>query len=73
MVGPAHHLRTDEQILAWFAQAVEAIGTTTPWVLQDYPLALTCQLSVPVISAIMEAHPSCVMLKAGLAGRGRRC
>ncbi|WP_323009870.1 dihydrodipicolinate synthase family protein [Paracoccus sp. (in: a-proteobacteria)] len=64
MVGPAHHLRTGEQILAWFAQAVKAIGATTPWVLQDYPLALTCQLSVPVISAIMEAHPSCVMLKA---------
>ncbi|WP_223191512.1 dihydrodipicolinate synthase family protein [Paracoccus thiocyanatus] len=64
MMGPAQHLRTDEQILVWFANAVEAIGETTPWVLQDYPLALTCQLSVPIIAAIMEAHPSCVMLKA---------
>ena len=64
MVAPAPHLRTDEQILAYFAQAVEAIGPQTPWVLQDYPLTLTVQLSVPVIAAIMAAHPSCVMLKA---------
>ena len=64
MVGPVPHLRTDEQILGWFANAVEAIGPDTPWVLQDYPLTLTCQMSVPVIAAIMQAHPSCVMLKA---------
>ncbi|MGV6875212.1 dihydrodipicolinate synthase family protein [Pseudochelatococcus sp. B33] len=64
MVGPVPHLRTDEQILSWFDNAVEAIGRETPWALQDYPLTLTCQLSVPVISAIMQNHPSCVMLKA---------
>lgn len=64
MVGPVPTLRTDEQILGWFANAVDAIGPDTPWVLQDYPLTLTCQMSVPVISAIMQAHPSCVMLKA---------
>lgn len=64
MVAPAPHLRTDEQILAWFAQAVESIGPETPWVLQDYPLTLNVQLSVPVIRAIIEAHPSCVMVKA---------
>lgn len=64
MVAPAPHLRTDEQILAWFSDAVAAIGPDTPWVLQDYPLTLTVQLSVSVIAALMVAHPSCVMLKA---------
>jgi 4-hydroxy-tetrahydrodipicolinate synthase len=63
MVAPAPHLRTDEQILSYFDQAVESIGTDTPWALQDYPLTLTVQLSVPVIAQIMRSHPSCVMLK----------
>nr|WP_297973175.1 dihydrodipicolinate synthase family protein [uncultured Amaricoccus sp.] len=64
MVAPAPHLRSDEQIGAWFAQAVEAIGPDVPWVLQDYPLTLSVILSVPMIARIMSEHPSCVMLKA---------
>ena len=64
MVAPAPHLRTDEQIRAYFDQAVESIGADTPWALQDYPLTLTVQMSVSVIADIMRAHPSCVMLKA---------
>lgn len=64
MIAPAPHLRTDEQIAAYFAQAVEAVGAEVPWVLQDYPLTLTVQMSVPVIAGIIQAHPSCVMLKA---------
>ncbi|KHJ56065.1 dihydrodipicolinate synthetase [Aureimonas altamirensis] len=63
MVAPAPHLRTDEQILAYFEQAVDSIGADTPWALQDYPLTLTVQMSVPVIAEIMRRHPSCVMLK----------
>jgi 4-hydroxy-tetrahydrodipicolinate synthase len=64
MVAPAPHLRSDEQIAAYFAQAVEAIGPDVPWALQDYPLTLSVILSVPVIARIMADHPSCVMLKA---------
>ena len=64
MVAPAPHLRSDEQIAAWFAQAVEAIGPDVPWALQDYPLTLSVVLSVPAIARIMAEHPSCVMLKA---------
>ena len=63
MIAPAPHLRTDEQILAYFAQAVEAIGDDVPFVLQDYPLTLSVVMSVGVIARIMENHPSCVMLK----------
>jgi 4-hydroxy-tetrahydrodipicolinate synthase len=64
MLAPAPHLRSDEQIGAYFAQAVEAIGPDVPWALQDYPLTLGVILSVPVIARIVGEHPSCVMLKA---------
>lgn len=64
MIAPAPHLRTDDQIAGYFAQAVEAVGPDVPWALQDYPLTLTVQMSVPVIGRIMTEHPSCVMLKA---------
>ncbi|TPE48977.1 dihydrodipicolinate synthase family protein [Amaricoccus solimangrovi] len=64
MLAPAPHLRSDEQIAAWFAQAVEAIGPDVPWALQDYPLTLSVILSVPMIARLMAEHPSCVMLKA---------
>lgn len=63
MIAPAPHLRTDEQILAYFAQAVEAIGADVPFVLQDYPLTLSVVMSPSVIARIMTDHPSCVMLK----------
>lgn len=64
MLAPASHLRTDEQIAAYFRNAVDAIGPDTPWALQDYPLTLTVQVSVPMIAALVTEHPSCVMLKA---------
>ena len=40
MIAPPPHLRTDDQITAYFKQAEEAIGDDIPWVLQDYPLTL---------------------------------
>jgi 4-hydroxy-tetrahydrodipicolinate synthase len=64
MLAPASHLRSDEQIAAYFHHCVEAIGPDVPWALQDYPLTLSVILSVPMISRIMKEHPSCVMLKA---------
>ncbi|RWQ33320.1 MAG: dihydrodipicolinate synthase family protein [Mesorhizobium sp.] len=64
MLAPASHLRSDEQIAAYFHHCVEAVGPDVPWALQDYPLTLSVVLSVPMISRIMKEHPSCVMLKA---------
>jgi 4-hydroxy-tetrahydrodipicolinate synthase len=64
MIAPTPQLRTDDQITGYFRQAVDAIGDNVPWALQDYPLTLTVQMSVPVISRIMTENPSCVMLKA---------
>ncbi len=63
MVGPPPHLRTDDQIVGYFGQAVEAVGHDVPWVLQDYPLTLTVQMTPGVIRRIVQDNSSCVMLK----------
>jgi 4-hydroxy-tetrahydrodipicolinate synthase len=63
MIAPPPTLRTDDQISGYFKQAVEAIGTDIPWVLQDYPLTLTVVFTPSVIRKIVMDNPSCVMLK----------
>ena len=63
MIAPPPALRTDDQIVTYFSQAVEAIGPTVPWVLQDYPLTLTVVMTPAVIRRIVMENPSCVMLK----------
>jgi 4-hydroxy-tetrahydrodipicolinate synthase len=62
MIAPVPSLRTDDQIVGYFRQAVEAVGDV-PWVLQDYPLTLTVQMTPAVIRRIMQDNPSCQMLK----------
>ncbi|KXF78490.1 dihydrodipicolinate synthetase [Paramesorhizobium deserti] len=63
MIAPTPSLRTDEQIVGYFTQAVEAVGADVPFVLQDYPLTLSVVMSPSVIARIVAALPSCVMLK----------
>ncbi len=63
MIAPSPRLRTDDQILGYFRQALEAIGDDIPWVLQDYPLTLTVVMTPSVIRRIVMDNPSCVMLK----------
>lgn len=63
MIAPPPTLRTDDQIVGYFKQAVEAIGTDIPWVLQDYPLTLNVIFTPAVIRRIVMDNPSCVMLK----------
>src|SRR3984957_4565226 len=63
MIAPPPHLRTDDQIIGYFKQAVEAIGDDIPWVLQDYPLTLSVVFTPAVIRKIVMDSPSCVMLK----------
>jgi 4-hydroxy-tetrahydrodipicolinate synthase len=63
MIAPPPSLRTDDQIVNYFAQAVAAIGPDIPWVLQDYPLVLTVQMTPSVIRRIVTDNPSCVILK----------
>ncbi|TDT88793.1 MULTISPECIES: dihydrodipicolinate synthase family protein [Azorhizobium] len=63
MIAPVPSLRTDDQIITYYRQAIEAIGTDIPFVIQDYPLTLSVQMTPKVIRTIVEEHPSCVMLK----------
>jgi 4-hydroxy-tetrahydrodipicolinate synthase len=63
MIAPVPSLRTDDQITGYYRQAVEAIGSDIPFVLQDYPLTLGVQMTPKVIRQIVEDNPSCVMLK----------
>ncbi len=63
MIAPPPALRTDDQIISYFAGAVDAVGEDVPWVLQDYPLTLTVVMSPGVIAKIITNHPSCLMLK----------
>jgi 4-hydroxy-tetrahydrodipicolinate synthase len=62
MVAPPSNVRTDDQIYAYFETAAAMLGDT-PFVLQDYPLATGVQISTAVITRIVQALPSCVMLK----------
>ena len=63
MIAPLPSLRTDDQILTYYRQAIEAIGDDIPFVIQDYPLTLSVQMTPKVIRQIVQDHPSCVMLK----------
>jgi 4-hydroxy-tetrahydrodipicolinate synthase len=63
MIAPPPSLRTDDQIVAYYAGAAEAVGPDTPFVLQDYPLTFSVVMSPGVLRRIVTAHPNCVMLK----------
>jgi 4-hydroxy-tetrahydrodipicolinate synthase len=63
MIAPPSSLRTDDQIVTYYAQAVEAIGRDIPFVIQDYPLTLSVIMTPNVIRRIIMDNPSCVMLK----------
>lgn len=63
MIAPPSHLRTDDSIVSYYKQAIEAIGGDIPFVIQDYPLTLTVQMTPKVIRQIVNDNPSCVMLK----------
>ena len=63
MIAPPSTLKTDDQIVSYYADAVEAIGADVPWVIQDYPLTTNVVMTPKVITRIIEQSPSCVMLK----------
>ncbi len=63
MVAPPSNLRTDEQIITYYRNVVETVGTEVPLVLQDFPLSTGVQISSKTLGVIFENHPSIVMLK----------
>jgi len=62
MVAPPGGLRTDDQIITYYAQVAELIGDV-PFVLQDFPLVTGVQISAKVIAKIVNDLPTCVCLK----------
>jgi 4-hydroxy-tetrahydrodipicolinate synthase len=63
MIAPPNTLRTDDQIVGYYEQAVAAIGEDVPFVVQDYPLTFTVVMAPSVIKRIVNNHASCLMLK----------
>jgi 4-hydroxy-tetrahydrodipicolinate synthase len=63
MIAPPGTLKTDDQIVTYFANAVEAIGPNVPFVLQDYPYASGVYMAPPVIKRIVQDNPSCKIVK----------
>ena len=63
MIAPPGAVRTDDQIVNYYADAVSAIGASIPFVIQDYPLSTGVVMATAVIERIVANHPSCVMLK----------
>lgn len=63
MIAPPNTLRTDDQIVGYYRQAADAIGTDVPFVVQDYPLTFSVQMTPGVIRRIVTENASCVMLK----------
>ena len=63
MIAPPNTLRTDDSIIAYYRQAVAAIGADIPFVIQDYPLNFQVVMTPKVIREIVRENASCVMLK----------
>ena len=63
MIAPPPSLRADDQIVAYYREAREAIGGDIPFALQDYPLAFSVVMTPAVLCRIVTENPSCVMLK----------
>jgi 4-hydroxy-tetrahydrodipicolinate synthase len=63
MIAPPASVKTDDQLVAYYGNAAEAIGRDVPFVIQDYPYANGVVFAPGVIRRIVADNPSCVMLK----------
>src|SRR5258706_16423406 len=77
MIAPSAAARTEDQIAAYFRNAVEAIGTDIPWVLQDYPHSTRVTMSNgPVPKGALETpslatfqHEACPRMRTATTPR----
>lgn len=63
MIAPAATVKSDEQAVQYFEMAAETVGASTPFCVQDHPLATGVQLPASVILRVIKSIPGCVMLK----------
>lgn len=63
MIAPPPTVRSDDQIIDYFAMVDETLGARVPWALQDHPVSTGVQMSISVVLRILKNSPQCVMLK----------
>ena len=63
MIAPPNTLRTDDSIVQYYTQASAAIGADVPFMVQDYPLIFSVQMTPAVIRRIVTENPACQVLK----------
>ena len=64
MIAPPNTLRTDDSIVQYYQQASEAIGADVPFVIQDYPLTFSVQMTPGRDPAHRRRrNPACKVLK----------
>jgi 4-hydroxy-tetrahydrodipicolinate synthase len=63
MIAPPSTLQTDDEIVGYYANAAQAVGPDTPFVIQDYPYSTGVRFAPKVITRIVQDSPTCVMLK----------
>ncbi len=63
MIAPPNTLRTDDSIVQYYQQASEAIGAGVPFVIQDYPITFSVQMTPAVIRRIVMENAACQVLK----------
>jgi 4-hydroxy-tetrahydrodipicolinate synthase len=51
MIAPPNTLRTDDQIVGYYKQAVEAIGDDVPFCIQDFPITFSVVMTPEASSA----------------------
>ncbi|TMK12732.1 MAG: dihydrodipicolinate synthase family protein, partial [Alphaproteobacteria bacterium] len=60
MVAPLTGLKTEAQIVTYFADVIAALGEEIPVVYQDYPQSTQADISAQGFLKIVDAHPSVV-------------
>jgi 4-hydroxy-tetrahydrodipicolinate synthase len=63
MIAPLTGLKTEAQIITYFADVIAALGDKIPVVYQDYPQSTQADISTQSFLKIVDAHPSVVMFK----------
>jgi 4-hydroxy-tetrahydrodipicolinate synthase len=63
MITPISTLRTEEQVVSYFAEIGTKLDRDVPVVLQDFPQSTGVHLSVPTIERIIECLPQMVCFK----------
>jgi 4-hydroxy-tetrahydrodipicolinate synthase len=63
MVAPVPGLKTEAQLLGYFAALFDALGEDIPVCFQDYPQATGSFVSVQTLNRLIDSYPQFVMLK----------